>query len=663
MEKLETELPTAGSEPEAEPQDGPQVTSRLGPVRSGDGRTKSRFEGYVEHPSLPFENDSQEKVNLRRLGVSVLEDGGFRLPGATWSLEAACLPEWIRKPLFGNQPTPLQAVTWPLLRTNRDVVAIAEPGCGKTLAYAVPLLIRAAALQGARHEQPDWWQQKAWQEWRQRPPDGVILVPTSEVAQQVQEQIKPLASAGRVQVAGGTAEIGAEAQEKELSRAGVLVLTPWQLQCQSWALGKDEDLVVGAAIAGVAARRFRTSVGAKPSWQQSMLRIKDPEKSLDFYRDKMGMRLIDKLDFESMAFSLYFLASVPAEEKTPEPGTSEAHQYLWTFPGTTLELTHNYGSEKEAGAIYHPGNEPQEGNKRDGFGHVAFSVHDVYEFSDELQKSGVKFQKKLDEGRMKGLAFALDPDGYWVELLRGGVKGRNTLAQTMLRVKDPKKSLDFYTKHMGMTLLTHHDYDDFSLYYLGTIPEGATEFPDDRPVLELTHNHGTENDADFQHYNGNEAERKGFGHVGFLVDDVYETCKELEEAGYAMQKAPDAGSMKGLAFARDPDGYWDVVIIFDEADDIIKDGDDEGTQARTVLDFMPKNRVLGFFSATWPRRTHEMARRHLRHDAVMVYATTECESNAAGCSARVLDALRSRFQFATLKRAQRNHHRLHISTY
>lgn len=37
---------------------------------------------------------------------------------------------------------------------------------------------------------------------------------------------------------------------------------------------------------------------------------------------------------------------------------------------------------------------------------------------------------------MKGLAFALDPDGYWVELLRGGKKGQNTLAQTMLRVKE-----------------------------------------------------------------------------------------------------------------------------------------------------------------------------------------------------------------------------------
>lgn len=320
--------------------------------------------------------------------------------------------------------------------------------------------------------------------------------------------------------------------------------------------------VVGAAVAGVARR-------AKPTWQQSMLRIKDPEKSLEFYKNKMGMRLLDKLDFESMSFSLYFLASVPEEEKTPEPGSVEAHRYLWNFPGTTLELTHNYGTEKEEGPKYHPGNLPQEGDRhrfrwrfssarRDGFGHVAFSVHDVEETCNELDTAGVKFQKKPNEGRMKGLAFALDPDGYWVEIIRGGQKGRHTLAQTMLRIKDPKKSLEFYTKHLGMTLLSHRDFPDakFSLYFLGTMPEGATEFPSDRPVLELTHNHGTENDEKFQYYSGNEADRKGFGHLGFLVDDVYETCKELEEAGYAMQKAPDGGSMKGLAFARDPDGYW-----------------------------------------------------------------------------------------------------------
>ena len=48
-------------------------------------------------------------------------------------------------------------------------------------------------------------------------------------------------------------------------------------------------------------------------------------------------RLLDKLDFPSMDFSLYFLASVPKEEETPEPGTVEAHRFLWSYPGTTLE--------------------------------------------------------------------------------------------------------------------------------------------------------------------------------------------------------------------------------------------------------------------------------------------------------------------------------------
>ena len=40
-----------------------------------------------------------------------------------------------------------------------------------------------------------------------------------------------------------------------------------------------------------------------------------------------------------MSFSLYFLASVPEEEKTPEPGSVEAHRYLWNFPGTTLDVS------------------------------------------------------------------------------------------------------------------------------------------------------------------------------------------------------------------------------------------------------------------------------------------------------------------------------------
>jgi catechol 2,3-dioxygenase-like lactoylglutathione lyase family enzyme len=69
-------------------------------------------------------------------------------------------------------------------------------------------------------------------------------------------------------------------------------------------------------------------------------------------------------------------------------------------------------------------------------------------------------------------------------------------------------------------------------------------------VLELTHNHGTETQADFAHFTGNEADKKGFGHIGFLVEDVEATCKALEELGASFKKKPMDGTMKGLAFAQ-----------------------------------------------------------------------------------------------------------------
>jgi lactoylglutathione lyase len=86
------------------------------------------------------------------------------------------------------------------------------------------------------------------------------------------------------------------------------------------------------------------------------------------------------------------------------PGTQEAHDYLWTMEGTALELTHNYGTEKDESQKYHAGNA-----EKDGFGHVAFNVEDVYEATDKLLAAGVEFKKKPDEGRMKGLAFCYDP--------------------------------------------------------------------------------------------------------------------------------------------------------------------------------------------------------------------------------------------------------------
>lgn len=68
-------------------------------------------------------------------------------------------------------------------------------------------------------------------------------------------------------------------------------------------------------------------------------------------------------------------------------------------------------------------------------------------------------------------------------------------------------------------------------------------------VLELTHNHGTESDPDFSYWNGNTGQR-GFGHIGFLVDDVYALHKTMSDDGIPFVKGPDDGKMKGLAFAQ-----------------------------------------------------------------------------------------------------------------
>lgn len=138
------------------------------------------------------------------------------------------------------------------------------------------------------------------------------------------------------------------------------------------------------------------------------------------------------------------------------------------------------------------------------------------------------------------------------------------LSQTMLRIKDPERSIPFYRDMLGMTLVDRFDFPAmrFSLYFLG-YPEGA--IPTDRAeriryvfeqrgLLELTHNWGTEDDADFSYHNGN-SDPRGFGHIGLTVPDVHAACERFEAQGVAFSKRPDEGSMKGLAFIKDPDGY------------------------------------------------------------------------------------------------------------
>uniref|UniRef100_A0A8C4R6X4 Lactoylglutathione lyase n=1 Tax=Eptatretus burgeri TaxID=7764 RepID=A0A8C4R6X4_EPTBU len=143
--------------------------------------------------------------------------------------------------------------------------------------------------------------------------------------------------------------------------------------------------------------------------QQTMLRIKDPKKSLDFYTRVLGMRLLQKFDFPTMKFSLFFLGYEPRDEI---PSDDAAHT-AWTFSRkATIELTHNWGTENDEKQAYHNGNSDPR-----GFGHIGIVVPDVYAACKRFEELGVKFVKRPDAGKMKGLAFIQDPDSYWIEIL------------------------------------------------------------------------------------------------------------------------------------------------------------------------------------------------------------------------------------------------------
>ena len=118
------------------------------------------------------------------------------------------------------------------------------------------------------------------------------------------------------------------------------------------------------------------------------------------------------------------------------------------------------------------------------------------------------------------------------------------LLHTMIRVYDLEKSIDFYTRLMGMKLLRRKEFSEgrFTLAFVGygEEKEGA--------VIELTYN-----------WDQKECYKMGnaFGHLAFGVNDIYGVCKILEEEGVPVPRP--AGPMKGgeriIAFVEDPDGY------------------------------------------------------------------------------------------------------------
>lgn len=133
--------------------------------------------------------------------------------------------------------------------------------------------------------------------------------------------------------------------------------------------------------------------------------------SLDFYSRVFGMRVLRKLDFPELKFSLYFLHR-PAEGEAPPPEDA-GERTAWTFAQRgILELTHNWGTEDDPAFRYHDGNaQPQ------GFGHICFSVPDLDAAVAWFDQHEVPFVKRPDQGKMRDVAFVKDPDGYWIEIV------------------------------------------------------------------------------------------------------------------------------------------------------------------------------------------------------------------------------------------------------
>ncbi|NNM66147.1 MAG: lactoylglutathione lyase [Burkholderiales bacterium] len=117
------------------------------------------------------------------------------------------------------------------------------------------------------------------------------------------------------------------------------------------------------------------------------------------------------------------------------------------------------------------------------------------------------------------------------------------ILHTMLRVGDMQRSIDFYTRVLGMKLLrtTERPEQNYSLAFVGYAanPEQAE--------IELTYNHGVD------HYELGNA----YGHIALGVSDVHAACERIKAAGgrVTREAGPVAGGSTVIAFVQDPDGY------------------------------------------------------------------------------------------------------------
>lgn len=113
---------------------------------------------------------------------------------------------------------------------------------------------------------------------------------------------------------------------------------------------------------------------------------------------------------------------------------------------------------------------------------------------------------------------------------------------TMVRVADLDQSLDFYCNKLGLVEVNRHDNDKgrFTLVFLAAPEDADTAKQNFSPMVELTYN------WDQEKYTGG----RNFGHMAYVVDDIYATCQRLMDGGVTINRPPRDGRM---AFVRSPD--------------------------------------------------------------------------------------------------------------
>jgi len=133
----------------------------------------------------------------------------------------------------------------------------------------------------------------------------------------------------------------------------------------------------------------------------TMIRVKNLDRSLEFYCDKMGMKKLRSLDFPGARFSLVYLG------------------YASDRDHAVLELTYNWDESEE----YTHGS---------GYGHIGIGVNGLAGFCDALAERGVNILRPAGEMMNSGIhiAFIEDPDGYKIELIEMPFPPQNMGEQT-----------------------------------------------------------------------------------------------------------------------------------------------------------------------------------------------------------------------------------------